>query len=165
MPVQLRRDEMVETMPVAHADSEEDGTFIGGFVSALTAGALWTLIAAPALMGGLAALEKTLIAGDELRTRHSGDHWQEVWTPMILFVFFGAIFGAFIAWRIAARTGMGGSVIALPVAVLSIILSITGLIFAAATFGDGVPVMCWLAMAIMTASAIGGALFYSKWTG
>src|SRR5436853_5456257 len=121
MPVQFRRDELVNATPTTVIEEEDEGGMLSGLGLSLLAGLPVAIVAAILLMPGLTALKKTMIAADELRERHSGDNWQEVWTPIMLFVFYGAIVGAAIAWRIAAKTGMGGGLICVPVALLAAI--------------------------------------------
>jgi hypothetical protein len=161
----LRRDELMDPSPAIPREPEDQPAgLVSGVFAAVWCGLPVLVITLAPLLAGLTELKRSLIAADERRRRHPGDNWEEVWTPIMLFVFFGAIFGAAVAWRVAAKTGMSGSMISLPVALLGVALSAAALIYVAATFGTGVPVMCVIALAVLTGSAVAGAMFYTKWT-
>lgn len=166
MPVHFRRDEIpVEAEPnVPPRDEDDEGGFNAGLMIAARSCLIWLIVAAPLLFIGLKAMKRALLAADKLWHHGQGDHWQEMWMPAMLFVFFGAIFGVTIAWRMSARASLGTTSICLAAAEAALLLGAAGSLAAFSIFEKGVPLMCWVCLTAMTLSTIAGAFGFTRWT-
>jgi hypothetical protein len=170
MPVYLRPDERaaLPQQPVEIEEEESTGLFteVGG---ALVSSWLWALLGGALLVAGLSALKTTLIAAEKLRHHGggaswdlmSGPEWLNLWAPVVFFAIFGAVFGAFVAWRIS----YADKIIWLAVAILGLVLAVVGGVAGAFIFPHGVPTMCLIGLATLVVGAIGGAVFETHWGG
>ena len=160
MPVHFRPDEL-DALP-AQSD-EDDGEQEAAGLSAAEVWTvarpclLWLLVAAIPLIAGLTLLKPTLLAMERIRL--IGDDSRAL-TPLLFFLLFGGCFGAFLA----SRLSLGDTLIWVASGAAALLLAIIGGVYAITLFDGRVPSTCLVALGVMVVSAIGGAVFHTKWS-
>lgn len=162
MPVQLRRDEFMESVPPRRADVDRADLLAAALlgVRAAVVCLVPSSILFALLMRKMAGL---LRAGEEL-ARASEGYYLEVCMPVVLSAFLGAVFGALVGWRVSASVGLAGGVgWTLAIGTLLALTAVT-VATAAALFPHGVPGLVWACLAFMTFASAVGLYLFTAWT-
>ncbi len=168
MAVHFRPDKFVPPEPVIeepeYDDDDDGGGFGEGLAVAARSSVISLVIGAVLLFITIKLMRKAVLAADNLLHKGQGDFWMEMLMPSVLFAIFGALFGAAVAWRVSARTSLGGGLMCCAAGAIGLLLAVTGAISGTIVFGAAVPLMFWLCLGALTLAAIGGAFGYTIWT-
>lgn len=164
MPVHLRPDELIPVPPRESPAEEPEGEDLApGTLVGFRANLPVLVVAGVLLAVGIRAMRRILLAADHFLEVARGDHWQETWSPAMLFGFFGAVFGAASAWCVSLATGLSGRFVWLLAGACAAVLAVVGAVTCLATFGGTIPTMCLYCLGIMVLAATGGAYLVTKW--
>jgi hypothetical protein len=162
MPVHIRPDEESPVHVPQMDDAEHRALVRQAALNALRTCAGCAVLGGAALAMGLRLLRPAILAADRLRDG-SGDYWQELWMPAVLFGFFGLTFGGFTAWRLSSAAGIGGVMLCVLAGLAAVLVAGAGAVSASMIFAP-VPAMAWIVLAVMTVAAIAGAFLFAAWS-
>lgn len=152
MPIHLLPDDEVAEVPSVGTARAEESWVLEVLPGVVRPVVLCLAIGCVLLPVSLWALKAALVAADVLlRDKH---HWQEAWMPALLLAFFGGLFGAVLGWRMVSASGTAGWPVALAGGVAIVCLAGVGAVAAFMLFSKGVPMMGWIGLGAMAASAM-----------
>jgi len=161
MPVQLRRDEIMDTTGPRRADDDRIDSLVAGLLG-LRAAVVCLVPSSILLIVVIRKMAGLLTAGDKLARANEG-YYLDVCMPVVLFGFLGAVFGALIGWRISASVGLAGAVGWFLAIVTILALTAVTVITACTVFPAGVPGLVWACLAFMTFAALSGLYLFAAW--